>query len=172
MWDLNWDSVGTFLEWPAMNFKHMMPCVVIRNFCSNFGMFSCETVVWLPSLSCAMAQKLTSKGLDTLSSCLLYTCVTAYYTMVAAVKENIICLVNAACPPTEQHRTGDRSFRPEAGPANLPASESREKQPSTVQVPRKPRSKNVWPWPLWYSISGCAEGIALHNIIIILYVFQ
>ena len=38
------------------------------------------------SLSCAMAQKLTSKGLETLSSCLLYTCVTAYYNMVAAVK--------------------------------------------------------------------------------------
>ena len=44
---------------------------------------------------------------------------------------------------TEQHRTGDHPFRPKAGPANLPASESRAKQPSTVQVPRKSGSANV-----------------------------
>ena len=33
-----------------------------------------------------MARKLTSKGLETFSSCLLYTCETAYHSMVAAVK--------------------------------------------------------------------------------------
>ena len=38
------------------------------------------------SLPCAMAQKLISKGLETFSSCLLYTCETVYYNMVAAVK--------------------------------------------------------------------------------------
>ena len=59
---------------------------MIRNWCCSFDMFSYETVVWLPSLSCAMALKLTSKGLETFSSCLLSTCETAYYTMVAAVK--------------------------------------------------------------------------------------
>ena len=53
--------------------------VVIRNWCCSFDMFSYETVVWLSSLSCAMALKLTSKGLETFSSCLLYTCESAYY---------------------------------------------------------------------------------------------
>jgi len=49
--------------------------VVIRNWCCSFDIFSYETVVWLPTLFCAMAVKLTSIGLETV-----------YYNMVAAVK--------------------------------------------------------------------------------------
>ena len=45
----------------------------------SFDMFSYESVAWLPSLSCAMALKLTSKGLKTFCSCLLSTCETAHY---------------------------------------------------------------------------------------------
>ena len=53
----------------------------------SFNIFSYETVVWLPSLSwVSVVQKLTSEGLETFSSCLMYTCETAYYNMVAAVK--------------------------------------------------------------------------------------
>ena len=69
----------------VFDFNHVLG-VVIRNWCCSFDIFSYETVVWLPSLSCAMALKLTSKGLETFSSCLLYTCETAYYKMMAAVK--------------------------------------------------------------------------------------
>ena len=57
---------------------HMTP-VVIWNWCCSFDIFSYETVVWLPSSSCAMVLKLTSKGLETFSSCLLHTCETAWY---------------------------------------------------------------------------------------------
>ena len=49
-------------------------------------MFSYETGVRLPSLSWAKSLKLTSKGLETFSSCLLYTCETVHYNMVAVVK--------------------------------------------------------------------------------------
>ena len=52
--------------------------VVRRNWCCSFYTFSYETVVWLPSLPCATALKLTSEGLETFSSCLLYTCETEH----------------------------------------------------------------------------------------------
>ena len=108
----------------------------------SFNIFSyAKTVVWLPSLSCAMVQKLTSEGLETFSSCLLYTCETAYYNMVAAVKREHHLLGQCSLSASEQHRPRDHSFRPEAGPAaNLPASESGAKQPATVWV----ISSQVW----------------------------
>ena len=60
--------------------------------------------------------------------------------MAAVKRENIVCLVNAASPPTKQYRTADRPLRPEAGPAaNLPANVFPAMQPATVQS-----SSQVW----------------------------
>ena len=67
----------TCLRYFVLGFVRLVIRVAIRNWCCSFDMFSYETVVRLPSLS--MTLKLTSKGLETFSSCLLYTCETVYY---------------------------------------------------------------------------------------------
>ncbi len=60
--------------------------VMIRNWCCSFIMCSYETVFWLPSF-CLLLWRWGWPVNDwNVSSCLLYTCETAYYNMVAAVK--------------------------------------------------------------------------------------
>ncbi len=59
---------------------------MIRNWCCSFIMCSYETVFWLPSF-CLLLWRWGWPVNDwNVSSCLLYTCETAYYNMVAAVK--------------------------------------------------------------------------------------
>ena len=119
---------------------------------------------WLSSLSCAMARKLTSKGLETFSSCPVYTCETAYHNMVAAVKrEHHLpdqCRLSAHWT-AQNRRPSSLSTRGWAGEssrqwisnnATFDCSSS-----SPVWVCRRLTLASV------YSIFGCAEGIALHS---------
>ena len=81
---------------------------------------SVTKLVWLPSLSCAIARKLIGKGLETLSSCLLHTCEIAYYNMVAAVKRyHLPSQRSLSAPWTAQNLRPSLSTRGFAGESSL-----------------------------------------------------